>query len=280
MRVLLAVPHYFRPGGRHGSGGPDPAPRLAALTACLTSVREVLAPRACVLAHAGRQAVRLPAAVTVDVVVCTAGADHLLDRLDPADRAGLTYRPTAADPPLLGYECHAALRDGLGRYNLFGYLEDDILITDPWLPHKLLWFTRTFGPNVLLQPNRYEAGRHPLVDKMYVDGDLPPHVAAGQLAPHPHELAAEAFGRPVRFTTTTNPHAGCFFLTAEQMAKWVAAPSFLDRSAAFVGPLESAATLGVMRTFAVYKASRENPDFLEVRHSGADYLKLVVGEPG
>lgn len=282
MKVLFAIPHYYRavgsaPDGRsHGSVRNDPAPRIAALTACLTAIRSVLAPRVCVLSHADRQAhlVAPRDAIRTDVVVCTVGGDHLLNRLDPAV-GGWSHHPTSAAPPFLGYECHAVLRDRLGAYDYYCYLEDDIVLTDAGLFRKLEWFRQLFGGDRLLQPNRFEAGDHARVDKMYVDGPLPPHCAALQPAVQPGKLSAEVLGAPVEFATTTNPHAGCFFLHASQMERWAKRPDFLDRSDAFIGSLESAATLGIMRAFKVFKPATENADFLEVRHFGSDYLRMV-----
>ena len=41
------------------------------------------------------------------------------------------------------------------------------------------------------------------------------------------------------------------------------------------GPLESAATLGIMRHFRVYKPARENAAFLEIEHLDRRYLGRV-----
>jgi hypothetical protein len=59
------------------------------------------------------------------------------------------------------------------------------------------------------------------------------------------------------------------------MEHWARQPYFLDRAAFFIGALESAATLGIMRTFQVYKPVLENGDFLEIRHHGTAYLDMV-----
>ena len=108
----------------------------------------------------------------VDVVVCTTGEDHLLDRLTlPA--GSFAHHPTGCPGPLLGFECHAVLRDRLGEYDYYAYLEDDLIARDPWLFVKLGWFTAQLGDGVLLQPNRYEVGPLGLVHKAYIDGDLP-----------------------------------------------------------------------------------------------------------
>ncbi len=55
------------------------------------------------------------------------------------------------------------------------------------------------------------------------------------------------------------------------MAHWAEQSYFLDGSAAFFGPLESAATLGLMKTFDVYKPARQNAGFLEVEHLDLRY---------
>ena len=59
------------------------------------------------------------------------------------------------------------------------------------------------------------------------------------------------------------------------MAYWASQPHFLDRDIRFIGPLESAATLGIVKTFRVYKTAPEQASFLEIQHFGAKFLNLV-----
>ena len=47
-----------------------------------------------------------------------------------------------------------------------------------------------------------------------------------------------------------------------------------------VGPLESAATLGVMRTFRVYKPADANAAFLELEHTGSGFLNRIKPPTG
>lgn len=285
MRLLFAIPHYFHPvpGGGHGALGRDPTPRVRALGDCLAAVRQLFGRPQCEIDIARRTTAPANHALAagVDVLVCTTGGRHLLDRL-PLGPDYFTHLPVAvADPKLLGYECHAALRDRLaGGYDFYCYLEDDLVLRDPLFFVKLKWFVGVAGEGAVLLPNRYEVARGRLVHKAYVDGPLRPGVTAPfqdvSVAP---EVAADALGRRVAFRRPLNPHAGCFFLTAGQMAAWAARPDFLDRSARFVGPLESAATLGVMRAFRVYKPAPENAAFLEVEHAGTAFLSLIVPPP-
>jgi hypothetical protein len=89
------------------------------------------------------------------------------------------------------------------------------------------------------------------------------------------QLRSTLMGAPLAFRRPLNPHSGCYFLTREQMAHWTRQPYFLDRSTAFIGPLESAATLGVMRAFNIYKPARENANFLEIEHHGDQFIRQL-----
>jgi hypothetical protein len=83
-------------------------------------------------------------AFELDVVVCTTGDHHLVERLGLPP--GLfTHEPTNAEGPLLGFECHRVLRERLGAYDVYGYMEDDLGIGDSWFFAKLAWFTAWAG---------------------------------------------------------------------------------------------------------------------------------------
>jgi hypothetical protein len=280
MRLLFAIPHFFEPAPaerRHGSSGGDPRPRLEALANCLAGLRQHFGRPQCVIdiARMTTTPANYATAVTLDVVVSTTGPRHLLDRL-PLGPDYFLHHPTAAEPKLLGFECHAVLRDRLGAYDYYCYLEDDLLIRDPWLFVKLRWFNRQFSDEALLMPNRYELARDRIVHKAYIDGPLRPDVTARfQNVNDTPTLEAEPFGQRVVFRRTLNPHSGAFFLNARQMEVWAAKPYFLDRDTSFVGPLESAATLGVMKTFRIYKPAPETGAFLEIEHPGTRFLGLI-----
>lgn len=274
MRILFTIPHYFRPSRRgfHGSEG-EASNRVESLAQCLSALRQHFGaktqgvldgPRRCVLPA------NEPLWNELDVVVCTTGEDHLLADLP----AGLCrHHATTATPRLLGYACHEVLRDGLGRYDFFCFLEDDSLLVDPLFFQKLTWFNRIAGDEALLQPNRYELTLQPRLHKVYVDGNIVDTTLSARFQDitQDPEITASLMGTEVVFRRASNPHAGCFFLNAAQMARWAAAPYFLDRSDAFWGPLESAATLGIMRAFKIYKPALENAGFLEIQHLDPRY---------
>ncbi|MDR3635153.1 MAG: hypothetical protein P4L84_15220 [Isosphaeraceae bacterium] len=289
MRVVVTIPHYYEPRGRatedgreHGSTGLDPEPRRVALTACVEALWRNYGPRQHVFdieQHVSLDANRTRGA-TIDIVVCTTRGRHLLGSL-PLPIGAVQHHATRAEPLLLGFECQAVLRDCLGYYDYYAYLEDDLITRDPWLFRKLAWFTSTFGDDSLLQPNRYEVGPLGVTHKIYIDGPIRAQATASfqDLNDRP-SLSADFLNVPIGFDRAKNPHAGCYFLNASQMEHWSKRPFFLDRDTGFVGPLESAATLGVMRTFRLYKGRHENASFLEIEHFGTEFLNFIIGAGG
>jgi hypothetical protein len=284
MKLLFAVPHYYLAGGRrssdghpHGSVGRRPQLRIDALGGCIEALHQLFGKRQVMMEPARRVArpVNQSIAASLDVVICTTADCHLLDKLSlPAGR--FSHHATNATPTLLGFECHDVLRQRLGQYDFYCYLEDDLIVRDPTFFLKLEWFCESTGDDNLLQPNRYEVGPNPLSDKVYLDGDLPKAATRKfQDVQRVGMLESKVLHTPVRFRRALNPHSGCFFLNARQMVRWSKQPYFLDRDNRFVGPLESAATLGIMRTFRVFKPAPENAAFFELQHFGTAFLDKV-----
>lgn len=282
MRLLFTIPHFFgkwrqnASGNRHGSHG-DARDRLDALTACLSALHQLFGKAQCVmqLAQKHTDETNQQIKADVDVVVCTTRDQHLVDQL-PLDSELFEHCQTTAEPEMLGFQCQEVLQDRLGGYDYYGYLEDDLILHDPWLFVKLVWFTGHVGQDKLLLPNRFERSYGGLVHKAYVDGDLARRVTARfQNIDDCPWLQSEVLGMKVVFRRPLNPHSGCFFLNAEQMQHWAGQPYFLDGDTSFIGPLESAATLGIMRALKIYKPAPEKANFLEIEHYGSRFLSLI-----
>ena len=277
MRILFAIPHYFaaEPGGNYGSERTAPEERARVTRLCIASLWQTFS-EAQALADGFRQDFvpanpRLAAEITV--ALCTTGESHLVPELEGC---AFHHVNTAAEPRHLGFECHNVLKSGLGQFDYFGYLEDDLRVDDGLFFTKLAWFNAQFGEAALLQPNRFELAAEPAPYKVYIDGNPRDRtLVRAQRNDGQARLTAPAIGRPMAFQRVHNPHSGCFFLSAAQLSRWTAQPDFAVPSAAFCGPLESAATLGIMRHFRVYKPARENAAFLEIEHLDRRYLGRV-----
>ena len=215
----------------------------------------------------------------VHVVLVTTGPTHLLEQaqLPPALAHSFSIDD---DPTKLGFYGHRILRDRWGNYDYYCYLEDDLALDDPWFFEKLKWFNSYVGDGKVLLPNRFERSEQHAYKKCYLDGDLASRAtAAFQDITQMPELQSTVMGRPVRFTRPLNPHSGCFFLNSSQMQRWIEKPYFESFDSSFIGPLESAATLGVMKTFEIYKPALENACFLEIEHCDCRYIGLIRMAP-
>jgi hypothetical protein len=246
--------------------------------ACLTSLYECLGAQcytACLARPENRPANTLIGA-ELSIVLCVSGDNHLVSNLDDGAYP-FEARHVEGDPRLLGYACHEVLRERLGDFDYYAYMEDDLVLSDPWFITKLRWFSELAGNECILQPNRFELAQNGRLYKCYIDGDLPPEKTSRyQDVSRNSELTGHFLGTLISFQRTLNPHAGCFFLSDEQMRCWAAKAYFLDRDASFYSPLEGAATVGIMRTFRVYKPAGENASFLEIRHMGSGVMSRIA----
>jgi hypothetical protein len=284
MRVLVVIPHYYNPkgGGRYGSTGPETDRRIAALSRALLGLRETLGPAQaflyCLHEHLpGKGNGRLVkvnsfAASQLDIAVCTSGDAHLVrDLFVPA--GFFRHIPVEADPMLLGFACRHVLKTNLGRYDYYCYMEDDLLVNDPLFLRKLAWFNSLFGDEAVLFPHRFETSEKEPLQKLYIDGPVrEDFTAKWQNIEDRRHLRADTLGEEIMFERWPNPHSGCFFLNARQMQKWSGSEDFAAPDCSFAGPLESAATLGIMKNFRIYKPVYDCAGFFEIRHLDNRYL--------
>lgn len=283
MRILFTIPHFYHAhgSGRHASLRPDPRPRIVALRRCVAALNTLFRPAQFLMDIAQRSVhlANVRQAYECDICIVTTGPYHIVEQLQLPE-ASYEHVSTSADAPLLGYECQALLRDRLGRYDYYCYLEDDLVLHDPWFFLKLNRFTAEVGDDCLLQPHRYEIAVQGPVQKAYIDGNLAPRVTTPfqDVADRP-SITGNVFGYAVRFLRARNPHAGCYFLNQRQMSHWTQQTYFCDRATSFIGPLESAATLGIMRTFRVYKTEPDYANLLEIEHAGQEFLRLIHLDP-
>jgi hypothetical protein len=267
-RLLFVIPHFYRydPSSALGAEREAREVRANAIARAITRLYETFGQSAMV-----HPELRVPAATRhqVDVMIVTTGPNHLMDEVGPVQL--LVHHEQTDVPPLdLPFAAHRLLAQAVGRYDAFGYLEDDIVIHDPFLFDKQEWFCSVAGHDSLLMPSRYEASGGA---KVYPDADIPAvHLEKLALPPGPRAVTARWMGVDPTFERPSNPHAGCFYVDAAQMERLARHPLFGVPNSAFIGPLETAATAAVTETFRVYKAVSPHTDFLEVEHQGSHYL--------
>src|SRR5690242_1582938 len=207
MRILFAIPHYFAPTGAGFYGSERDAPELRARVTrrCLAGLWQSFSRTQALMD--GRndvfRSVNAPWSSAVTVALCTTGDSHLVDRLAGC---GFEHVRTGAEPRYLGFECHKVLRHGLGRFDYFCYLEDDLLVADALFFAKLAWFNAQFGDDVVLQPNRFELADEPAPFKLYIDGNPRDGVTAPEQPAMDERRRVEMvlFGHNVAFQRVAN----------------------------------------------------------------------------
>jgi len=289
MRVLIVIPHVFNPdgGGKYASLSADPQPRILALTECVRALHGLYGSDQIYFKYDRHQLYQLPAnqnpSMQVDIIIATTQGLHVLDLL-PVTSDFYQHHPTDCDPMLLGFQCHGILKKNLGAYDYYGYLEDDLILHDPAFFQKLRWFNSSVGDGWVLQPNRFEWVQEAnLIRKNYIDPEL--LFKTGQPGEFAHyftdnlTILARVMGQEIVIKRAENPHSGCFFLNQKQMEYWAIKDYFGQIDCRFFGPLESAASLGLARTFRIYKPAPANAKFLEIQHFGdkwSDKIKNTV----
>lgn len=279
MKILITIPHYYKPDTEgHGSYGKSPKPRIKALTNCLFNLHALFETSQCILnikdkiASTANQIYQNQ----LDIIICSANQQHILEHLNLPKNFYSHTNSELENPKMLGFECQKVLKENLGKYDYYCFMEDDLIINDSQFFEKLNWFNNRTEFINLLQPNRYETSLRGKVLKCYVDGDINPRATEKfqNINEYSH-LHTNFLGKKVVFQRPLNPHSGCFFLSLKQMEYWIDQPYFLDRDTSFISPLESSASLGVMKTFRIYKPALQNANFFEIQHYGDAFLRLI-----
>lgn len=283
MKILITIPHYYNNEGdnAHGSGKKDPRPRIQALSMCLYNLHTLFGNSQCMIDIRDKKAISVNNNLTheLDIVICTANCKHLLEHLSVPKNFYRQVESTLDDPKYLGFECQKTLKENLAKYDYYCFMEDDLIINDPLFFEKIKWFNQGTESTNLLLPNRYEISARGKVLKAYVDGNINPKATENyQNIKEFSHLHTKFLNQNVVFQRPLNPHSGCYFLTQKQMESWANKEYFLDMDAGFISPLESSATLGIMKTFRIYKPVPQNASFLEIQHFGDMFLRLIGNE--
>jgi hypothetical protein len=290
MRVLVTIAHYFKqssePSWYSGLGSSSsPLPKIAALNAQIVGLHRYFGPRRLSLNPNDPQGRSAESNDTLDIVVMTKRDANLLEwiGIDPT-----TYSVDYFDgaPLMLPFEAQRIMRDRVGQYDVYAFMEDDLIVDDPAFFAKIVWFAGMFGPRASLLPIRYEMSSTGTPAKVSLAGRLSNETRAPFQRPEfPPIVTGRWNGTEQTFHLPNNPHAGCYVLTNDQLRLWISDPTFYDRDTSWVGTLESAATYAPGKVFGLYMPAEPDPWFLQIEHFGARFATrqnqgdAVFGEP-
>jgi hypothetical protein len=289
MRVLVTIAHYFKqsrePSWHSGLGSSaSPLPKIAALNAQIVGLHRYFGPRRLSLNPSDPQG-RSANDDVLDIIVMTNRDANLLEwiGIDPT-----TYSVDYFDgaPLMLPFEAQRIMREHVDQYDLYAFMEDDLIVDDPAFFSKIAWFAQTFGPRAILLPIRYEMSSTGTPAKISLSGRLSEETRAPFQRPElATRLTGQWNGAEQSFCLPNNPHAGCYVVTNDQLRLWINERTFYDRDTSWVGVLESAATYAPGKVFGLYMAAEPDPWFLEIEHFGARFATrqnladAIFGEP-
>jgi hypothetical protein len=284
MRALVTIAHYFKREAAldwsHVLGsGRAPLAKVAGLNAQIVALNRHFGARR--LARDAKQSAFYAGSQpnTLDIVIMAVRGAGLLDGIG-IDPSAYTVDYFDGPPLMLPFEAQRIMRERAGGYDYYAYMEDDLSVADPAFFDKVGWFAATFGPQAMLVPLRYEMAHSGLPAKVAIEPPLSADLrGALRQGGYARTLKGSWNGREQTFHLPNNPHAGCFAVTDAQLKLWMKQPSFYDRDASWVTPLESAATFAPGRAFGLYRAAEPDPWFLEIEHYGTFY-SAALAPPG
>ena len=289
MRVHVCIPHYSRevadptdnPNGYGSLKAGGQFQRALALNRCLHSLLGLQRQaEITVLNIHHRRIDHAPAnlpPLELQISVCSDG-EHQLDQVLDQFRSRIE---TIHLQPKSARELPLACRDHLianrAGADLLMYLEDDLVIHDPAFFDKQHWFLEKTDHRFCLMPHRYEPVHQAGIHQLLVDGPLNPQFIGQFMQPQEHAAQGVFRGQEaVNFDLASNPHSGCFVVSAKQAEELSEQP--LPREG-FVGPLETAATLTVLHRYPVMKPSLEHWHFLQVEHGHPSFRHYLNAFP-
>ena len=150
-------------------------------------------------------------------------------------------------------------------YDLVGYMEDDLLLSDPEFFAKILYLDRYSDGNYAFLPHRCEhiPGQGDVILSGDPDGGRPDLFwDTGEMLNIPWPLGER------RFYRATNPHSGCYFLSRRQAGKVLKYWTHHEWISPFQlsGPLEQAASGMLLPVLNIMKPVPAHFRFLMVRH--------------
>ena len=285
MRIFVVIPHYFypEPEARHSSVDENRRDERKAMVekVLLTWRHSFGAPHA-MLNIERKKFDRVNLGLNdVTLVVLTTQGRHLLDD-DFCKRNRINLVECKVDDPrMLGHDYVRYFAEHLHTFDYFVFSEDDLLVTDPQFIDKVRWFEERFGFRRLLMPNRFEWNANGPAMKTFIDGDVAPRAWERWTGKFPDEdfITASALADTWSFRRARNPHSGMHIVSRAQLDHWMRQPHWGDRDAAFIGPLESAATLGVMKTFSIYKSWGRSLSVFAVEHLDHRFSSIPLDYP-
>ena len=273
MKVLLAIPHVFAPKEGSLYSSQTEAKRGLKQEALLrATIGNLNRHRQRHLIHASlghnqpvvNRELLSPDGVELTIRLFTPPSASLAAAL-PEDPDLELLDPGVSDYTQVPLVASRHLLEHAESYDLVGFMEDDLLLSDPEFFAKILYLDSCSNGHYAFLPHRCEhiQGKGDVILSGDPDGGRPDLFwDTGEVLNIPWPLGER------RFYRATNPHSGCYFLTKRQAeivrTFWVKRNWITKWTLS--GPLEQAGSGMLLPVLRVMKPIPEHYRFLTVRH--------------
>ncbi len=273
MRVLIAIPHVFAPQAGSLYSSQKEEKRETKTRALYQATHGNLikhGERHFIHASAGKgkevftRELKTHYGVDMTIQIYTPESASLAYQLKPSPRIQI-IDPKINDFTKIPIFSSRALLEQADKYDLVGYMEDDLLIEDHEFFSKLLYLDNLTNSNYAFTPHRceYIPDRGDVILSGDPDGGRPDLFWDTK-----EEITVNWSLGIVKFYRATNPHSGCYFLTRRQALKvskyWEERDWIADFELS--GPLEQAGSGILLPILKIMKPIPEHYRFLMVKH--------------
>ena len=290
MKVIVSMPHYYKEKAEASYGSSRKGQRQArslALVQCISSLLAMHKSSDDLILNIGMRGIGMAKSdgrqgeVVVDIHVFTDGENTIEEALNIFKNTIEIHKVKLDDSRAIPLKARDFLIKEGPKYDLCIYMEDDLIIRDNQFLEKQIWLLEQCKHKAVLMPHRTEWVPMAKGQRLLVDGPLRADFIEKFCSPKRNVAKGKFHGREVIFDQTDNPHSGLFCISGKQASEL----SKLEQPVVgFISPLETAATLTVLRQYAVLKPSWSNRDFLWVEHGHPSFQGYCskwprVGEP-
>jgi len=290
MKVIVAIPHFYKEKENASYGSSRSGQKQARSLAFIQCISSILSLRRSTedlvlnIAEKGIQTTKSAnnqRSVEINIHIFADGENILGPALRMFKDQIKIHKAELGNSRHLPLRARDYLIQKGSAYDLCIYMEDDLIIRDSQFLEKQRWLIAQSKHKAVVMPHRTEWVPGARGERLLVDGPLRAEFIKKYCSPKKHAAQGKFNGKEVIFDQTDNPHSGLFCISGKQAAELATLEQPVN---GFVSPLETAATLTVLRQYAVLKPSWSNRDFLWIEHGHPSFQGYCsqwprVGEP-
>ena len=214
--------------------------------------------------------------LNISITIFTNGRDHLDDVLALyASRVKIVHCVNCEDPTRIPYITMLNLLQSDSSADIYGFIEDDLVITDPLYFDKINAFYQSFPNGHILMPHRYEKTTLNRPHKFYVDGLISTQNYSSDLLTESSNNrilhSYQFMGSTIDLVKASNPHSGCVFFANSHRATAIENLP----PAPFMNMLETASTGVAIKSFSILKTCWSQRNFFQIEHGNPSFLHYM-----